>query len=113
IHGVGGAVTQAFQAGAIAGRATGFSTIGRLITADRTPNNAESHHTRSYEPVRSNAIPPINTPRKPPTWWLKKAKPKSIASQPVPNIIATQADVGGTVDNHMRPATAPKAKVAT
>jgi hypothetical protein len=23
-----------------------------------------------YEPVRSNAMPPSQTPRKPPTWWL-------------------------------------------
>jgi hypothetical protein len=33
------------QAGAIAGRWTGFSTIGKLISADNTPNNTDSHHT--------------------------------------------------------------------
>ena len=33
------------QAGA--SRATGFSTIGRLITAESTPNSTESHQTRS------------------------------------------------------------------
>ena len=56
------------QAGAAAGRTTGFSTIGRLITAERTPSRIESHHTTSYEPVRSNSRPPSQTPRKPPTW---------------------------------------------
>ena len=28
-------------------RATGFSMIGRLITAEATPKNTESHHTTS------------------------------------------------------------------
>jgi hypothetical protein len=36
-----------------ASRATGFSTIGRLTTADSTPNRIESHHTTSYDPVCS------------------------------------------------------------
>ena len=35
------------QAGADAARITGFSTIGRLITAESTPNRIESHHTAS------------------------------------------------------------------
>src|SRR5262252_892060 len=70
-----------YHAGASAARATGFSTIGRLITAESTPNSTESHHTESYEWVYSNARPPSQTPRKPPTWWLKNAKPNSIASQ--------------------------------
>ena len=56
------------QAGAAAARTTGFSTIGRLMTAESTPNRIESHHTTSYEPVRTNATPPSQTPRKPPTW---------------------------------------------
>src|SRR5262249_33346126 len=56
------------QAGAITGRATGFSTIGTLITAEITPNNTESHQTSSWEPLRVNATPPMSTPRKPPTW---------------------------------------------
>jgi hypothetical protein len=34
-------------------RVTGFSTIGRLTTADSTPNRIESHHTTSYDPVCS------------------------------------------------------------
>ena len=33
-------------AAAAMGRATGFSTIGRLITAEATPKNTDSHHTR-------------------------------------------------------------------
>ena len=40
-------------------------------------------------------MPPSQTPRKPPTWWLKKVKPTSIASQRVPNITWTSAEVGG------------------
>ena len=32
---------------AVASRATGLSTIGRLMTADSTPNNTPSHHTMS------------------------------------------------------------------
>ena len=39
--------TGSDQAGATAGRTTGFSTIGRLITAERTPSRIESHHTAS------------------------------------------------------------------
>ena len=35
------------QAGAAAARTTGFSTIGRFITAESTPNSTESHHTAS------------------------------------------------------------------
>src|SRR6201999_4119337 len=57
-----------YHAGAAAGRATGFSTIGRLITAESTPNSTESHHTGLYEWVYSYARPPSQTPRKPPTW---------------------------------------------
>ena len=34
-------------AAAATGRATGFSTIGRLMTAEATPKNADSHQTRS------------------------------------------------------------------
>src|SRR5215216_1234657 len=88
-------------------RTTGFSTIGRLISAEATPKKTESHHTTSYEPVLSNRIPPSNTPKKPPTWWLKKAKPNSMASQRVPNISATSEEVGGTVESHRSPVTAP------
>ncbi len=32
---------------AAAGRATGFSTIGRLMTAEAMPKNADSHQIRS------------------------------------------------------------------
>src|SRR5215213_10186212 len=92
-------------------RTTGFSTMGRLISAEATPKKTESHHTTSYEPVLSNRIPPSQTPRKPPTWWLKKAKPNSMVSQRVPNISATSPEVGGTVDSHNSPVTAPKIKV--
>src|SRR6266851_4408794 len=74
-------ITPINHAGAAAARATGFSTIGMLISAESTPNRIASHHTTLYEPVRSNAMPPIQTPRKPPTWWLKKAKPAKVASQ--------------------------------
>src|SRR5262249_44270778 len=88
-------------------RATGFSTIGRLITAESKPNSTESHHTELYEPVRSNARPPSHTPRKPPTWWLKNGKPNNVVSHRVPNISATSAEVGGTVDSHSSPVTAP------
>ena len=38
-------IVQAPQAGAIAGRAIGFSTMGKLMSADITPKNTESHHT--------------------------------------------------------------------
>ena len=48
-------------------------------------------------------MPPSQTPRKPPTWWLKKAKPNSIVSQRVPNISATRPEVGGTVESQIRP----------
>ena len=33
----------------------------------------------------------------------------SVANQRVPNIIATSADVGGTVDSQVSPVTTPKA----
>src|SRR5262245_11556779 len=96
------------QACAGAARCTGLSTIGRLISAEATPKNTDSHHTTSYEPVRSNRNPPSQTPRNPPTWWLKNAKPNSIASHLVPNISATRPEVGGIVDSHRSPVTAPK-----
>ena len=35
------------QAGTAAARTTGFSTIGRLMTAESKPNRTESHHTAS------------------------------------------------------------------
>src|ERR1700739_4317161 len=96
-------------AGCAIGRATGASTIGRLISADSMPNSTESHQIGGYEPNFSNTIPPSSTPRKPPTWWLKKAKPYSVASQRVPNISATRLEVGGTVDSQVRPVTTPNA----
>ena len=40
-------VRRLMRVQAIAGRTTGFSTIGRLMTADSTPNNTPSHHTMS------------------------------------------------------------------
>src|SRR5580698_3711680 len=101
------------QAGATATRATGFSTIGRLISAESTPNRIASHHTTLYEPVRSNAMPPSKTPRKPPTWWLKKAKPAKVASHLVPNISAMMPLVGGTVESHIRPMIAAKIRHVT
>src|SRR5215472_4573479 len=52
-------------------------------------------------------MPPSHTPRKPPTWWLKNAKPASVASQRVPNINAMMPLVGATVDSQSRPMTAP------
>src|SRR5215467_12441324 len=81
--------------------------IGRLIAADSRPNRIDSHQITSYEPVRSNTRPPSHTPRKPPTWWLKKARPASIVSHRVPNITATRPLVGGTVESHRIPITAP------
>src|SRR5712691_2220291 len=95
------------QAAAAATRATGFSTIGRLIAADKRPNRIESHHTASYDPLRSKTTPPNHTPRNPPTWWLKKANPVSVANQRVPNINAMIPLVGGIVDSQKRPMTAP------
>src|SRR6185437_837452 len=41
---------EALYAGTAATRGTGFSTIGMLISADRTPNMMASHHTGPYEP---------------------------------------------------------------
>src|SRR5260221_11997186 len=96
-----------YTAFAAASRATGFSTIGRLISAEITPNMTPSHHTGSYEPVASNTTPPSQTPRKPPTWWLKKATPNSIASQRVPNITTTSPEVGGIDDSQSSPGTPP------
>ncbi len=58
-------------------------------------------------------MPPSQTPRKPPTWWLKKAKPASVASQRVPNISAMMPLVGGTVESHIRPMAAPNAMQVT
>ncbi len=52
--------------------------------------------------------PPSQTPMKLPTWWLKKAKPNSIASQRVPNISAIRPEVGGTVESQVSPVTTPK-----
>ncbi len=52
-------------------------------------------------------MPPSHTPRKPPTWWLKNAKPASVASQRVPNINAMMPLVGATVESQSRPMTAP------
>src|ERR1700758_5358695 len=74
------------QAGCGTARRTGASTIGRLISADSTPNRMESHQIGVYEPNFSNTIPPSHTPRKPPTWWLTNANPYSVANQRVPNI---------------------------
>jgi len=37
----------AHHAGTTAARETGFSTIGKLIRADSTPNAIDSHHTGS------------------------------------------------------------------
>jgi hypothetical protein len=45
ILGAAGARTQGLQAGAMAGRAIGLSTMGRLMSADITPKNTESHQT--------------------------------------------------------------------
>src|SRR5580692_3420521 len=101
------------HAGAAAIRSIGFSTIGRLISAESTPNRIASHHTTLYEPVRSNAMPPSQTPRKPPTWWLKKAKPARVASHLVPNISAMMPLVGGTVESHIKPMVAPKTRHVT
>src|SRR5262249_30306146 len=101
------------QAGAAAARTTGFSTIGRLITAESTPSRIESHQTASYDPVRSNNTPPSHTPRKTPTGWLTNANPNSIASQRFPNMTATRPEVGGTVDSQNNPITAPKTRVAS
>src|SRR6266480_6201469 len=55
------------QAGCATGRATGASTIGRLISADSTPNSTDSHQIGAYDPNCSNTMPPSSTPRKPPT----------------------------------------------
>src|SRR5262245_20909928 len=78
------------------------------MMAEMMPSTTDSHQIRSYEPVRSNSTPPSHTPRKPPTWWLKKAKPNSVAIHRVPNISATRPDVGGTVESQSRPMDAPK-----
>ena len=40
-----GRLAMTSYAVAAALRATGFSTIGRLITAESRPNSTESHHT--------------------------------------------------------------------
>src|ERR1700686_3895182 len=101
------------QAGAVAIRATGFSTIGRLISAESTPNRIAGHHPPWYERGRSKAMPPSQTPRKPPTWWLKKAKPAKVASHLVPNISAMMPLVGATVDSHFRPMIAAKLRKET
>src|SRR5262249_2487022 len=99
------------QAGA--SRATGLSTIGRLIAADKRPSRIESHQTASEDPVRSNSTPPSHTPRKPPTRRLKKPRANSRARQSGPNVKPTRPDVGGTVDSQSKPITAPKMRVAT
>ena len=52
-------------------------------------------------------MPPSQTPRNPPTWWLKNVTPESIASQRVPNITTIMPLVGGTVESHIKPMTAP------
>ena len=44
---VGHRATGSDQAGTMARRCTGFSTIGRLITAESTPNRIESHQMAS------------------------------------------------------------------
>lgn len=49
---------RADQAAAAAGRGTGFSTIGRLISAEATPKKIDRYHTDIYEPVASNTTPP-------------------------------------------------------
>ncbi len=60
--------------------------------------------------MRSNRSPPSQTPKKPPTWWLKNAAPTSIVSQRVPNMSATSDEVGGTVESQRMPITAPKTR---
>src|ERR1700752_1674654 len=91
------------QAGCATGRATGASTIGRVISADKRPNRTDSHQIGVYDPNFSTTTPqigvydpnfsttspPSQTPRKPPTWWLTKANPNKVANQRVPNISAT------------------------
>src|SRR5258707_15831587 len=95
------------QAGCATGRGPGASTIGRLISADSTPNKTESHQIGVNEPNFSNTIPPNSTPRNPPALWPKNSKPETLARQRGPNIRATRLDVGGTVGSQTEPEASP------
>jgi len=74
------------------------------MTASAMP----AHQIESKEPVLSKATPPSQTPRKAPTWWLKKTIPKSVPRLPVPNITATSPEVSGTVESQRTPMAAAK-----
>ena len=50
IHGAAKPSAQAAQTADGSSRPTGCSTIGRLMIADITPKNTDSHHTGLYEP---------------------------------------------------------------
>src|SRR5215472_9628686 len=80
---------------------------GEHAEQDRQP----PHRIVGAGAVEHEAAQP--TPRKPPTWWLKKAKPASVASQRVPNIKAMMPLVGGTVESHIKPIVAPKIRQLT
>src|SRR5262245_50648441 len=51
--------------------------------------------------------------KKPHNLMPEEGKPNSLGAPPVPNKTENKADVGGTVDSHSRPMTAPKTRVAT
>ena len=63
--------------------------------------------------MRSNTRPPSQAPRKPPIWWLRKAKPANVPSQRVPNMTAMMPLVGGTTESQTRPITAPNSTAVT
>ena len=96
-----------YQAGAVASRVTGFSTIGNLITATsaRTGSTATTPDRRNRAVERNAAEPDAE---KPPTWWLKNASPDSVASQRVPKMTAMMPLVAGT-----RRATSDRAEADT
>ena len=89
-------------------RSTGFSTIGRLISADSTPNRIESHQIGvvGAELLEHDAAEP--DAEEAADLMADEGEAISVANQRVPNISATSAEVGGTVESQVRPVTAPK-----
>jgi hypothetical protein len=77
--------------------------MGQCRAAAMTASAMPAHQIESKEPVLSKATPPSQTPRKAPTWWLKKTIPKSVPRFRVPNITATSPEVSGTVESHRTP----------
>src|SRR5438046_7919724 len=96
------------HAARIARRLIGCSSIGTHSAAASTDSAIDASHTGRYEPVRSKTAPPIQAPKKEPSWWPRNAIEKSVDRYLTPKICATSELVSGTVPSHVDPTTAAK-----